>query len=67
MAQDKYKNLGRHIQLKIDKGELNNGEVFFYILPTIIIQPLGKNYQRYGKVYVSWLNFHIIFGGIEEG
>jgi hypothetical protein len=39
---------------------------FWYLLPTIMIQPPGKHYPGYAKVYIAWLNIYIMIGNLPE-
>lgn len=47
---------GKHVDILWQK----EGRVFLYLLPTILVQPPHKHYKDFAKVYISWLNFHII-------
>lgn len=55
-AKDFRIAFGKHVDILWQK----EGKVFLYLLPTILVQPPHKHYEDFAKVYISWLNFHII-------
>ena len=42
------------------------GEVFWYLLPTIMTQPIGRHYPGYAKIYIAWLQLYIMIGNLPK-